>query len=134
MRTLIIVLALMTILMGCAPDDQEFNIVSLSSYHQKIFQESMYRLNQEKPNASFTVSDDGVSMARYGIPEPEAAATVYDHVRYFEIVFLPNTQYWPKNALFSLTTHELCHILMIMDNDYDHNNGNPTPGNCLDQP
>lgn len=128
MKSIIIALALLASVLGCAPDDQMFDISALTSRHQTIFIEAMLDLNERYPDlASFALGEDANSVAVYGEPFPGKAATVHEYrpFTFWMIVFLPNTSIIAETALLSLTTHELCHVI-----GFEHWDENPDLGHC----
>lgn len=127
MKSIILALALLASVLGCAPDDQMFDISALTSRHQVIFIEAMLDLNERYPDrASFALGEDANSVAVYGEPEPGKAATTYGNkATFWRIVFSLSILYDHPRLIDMYTTHELCHVIEI-----GHSEGNPSPGSC----
>lgn len=133
MKKITTAIGLLILFSGCAPDDQVFDISKLTERHQLLFHIAIDKLNTEKKNAVFEVSDDGHSTATYGTPNPNADATTYHPIPFIKswrIIFRPNVQSWSDKNLLKITIHELCHVLLDHYLEDFHKN-NPQGGTCL---
>ncbi len=131
MKKLTLALTLMASLIGCAQDDQVFDVSALTLWHQLVFADAMDDLNFRYPlRSSFEIKENANSAAVYGEPDVGKLATTYGYhpaigEERWIIVFHPETLVMVSSILLWLTPHELCHVI-----GFEHKNGNPDPGNC----
>lgn len=123
---------------GCAPDDREWEISTLTIRHQQIFQEAVTKINSEKENAHFSTSREGISTVTYdgtvlgkmgsGSLLDGVVGRIIDFGTHFEMIL---KEHRTDKHMLQTMIHELCHALTNLSPD-DHINGNPQGGNCLD--
>ncbi len=130
MKTIIIILALMTSIFGCSQDDQVFDISALTLRHQMFFVAAMTALNEKYPDlAQFNTSDEAASRAYYGQYDTGAFASTGNY--YFtgwvgwQIIFMPGFGAAHDRLMDKVNTHELCHVL-----GFGHDEIDPNTGHC----